>query len=68
MMRTCVHGASMRHVHDVFAGRLVGLLIGEAMVVERVRLLVLDEADKLAEEGFEPQLNHVARRAIMQPH
>ena len=50
---------SMAPQCDVFAGRLVGLLIGEAMVVERVRLLVLDEADKLAEEGFEPQLRYL---------
>ena len=40
-------------------GRLVGLLLSEALLASGVRLLVLDEADKLCEEGFEPQLRYL---------
>eukprot|EP00966_Prymnesium_polylepis_P129353 2991636-Prymnesium_polylepis.1 len=40
-------------------GRLVGLLLSEAMLASRVRLLVLDEADKLLEHGFESQLRYL---------
>ena len=40
-------------------GRLVGLLLCEALVASRVRLLVLDEADKLCDEGFESQLRYL---------
>ncbi len=40
-------------------GRLVSLLLSGALDAERVRLLVLDEADKLAEPEFEPQLRYL---------
>ena len=40
-------------------GRLVGLLLSEALLASRVRLLVLDEADKLLESGFESQLRYL---------
>jgi superfamily II DNA/RNA helicase len=40
-------------------GRLVGHLLSEALLASGVRLLVLDEADKLCEEGFEPQLRYL---------
>ena len=40
-------------------GRLVGLLLCEALVASRVRLLVLDEADKLCDAGFEETLGYL---------
>ena len=40
-------------------GRLVGLLLSEALVADRVRLLVLDEADKLCDDNFEDQLRYL---------
>ena len=40
-------------------GRLVGLLLSESLLASRVRLLVLDEADKLLESGFESQLRYL---------
>ena len=40
-------------------GRLVGLLLTEALIASRVRLLVLDEADKLCDEGFESQMRYL---------
>lgn len=40
-------------------GRLVGLMLCEALVASHVRLLVLDEADKLCDEGFESQLRYL---------
>ena len=48
-MKAGAHASSSHIVRH--AGRLVGLLC-EALVASRVRLLVLDEADKLLDEGF----------------
>lgn len=40
-------------------GRVIGLLLCEAFVASRIGLLVLDEADKLCEDEFGPQLRYL---------
>ena len=58
-MKSDVSLASSSQVACGTPGRLVGLLLCEALVASRVRLLVLDEADKLCDQGFEPQLRYM---------
>ena len=43
-----------------FAGRLRELLESKVLRTEDIRLFVLDEADKLAEKDFAPQIKFVA--------
>ena len=40
-------------------GRIAALLLNETLIAAHVRLLVLDEADKLLEAGFESQLRYL---------
>ena len=40
-------------------GRIAALLLNETLLAAHVRLLVLDEADKLLEAGFESQLRYL---------
>ena len=58
-MRTDKAIAGSCHIACGTPGRLVALLLCEAMLASRVRLLVLDEADKLLESGFEQQLRYL---------
>ena len=58
-MKTDVALASSCLIACGTPGRLVGLLLSEALVAANVRLLVLDEADKLCDEGFESQLRYL---------
>ena len=59
-VRTDRATAAVSHVACGTPGRLVDLLLAEALVASRVRLLVLDEADKLCgDEGFEEQLRYL---------
>ena len=58
-MKTDVALASSCLIACGTPGRLVGLLLSEALIAEHVRLLVLDEADKLCDEGFESQLRYL---------
>ena len=59
-MRNDISLAAKSQVACGTPGRLVGLLLCEALVADRVRLLVLDEADKLChDDGFEEQLRYL---------
>ena len=58
-MRADVAAASACQIACGTPGRIVGLLLCEAIIAERVRMLVLDEADKLVEHDFEPQLRYL---------
>lgn len=58
-MRNDVALSATSHIACGTPGRVVGLLLSEAIVAERIRLLVLDEADKLCDEGFEAQLRYL---------
>jgi hypothetical protein len=52
-----------RQVHHLLVatpGRLVELLAVNAVSLERVTMLTLDEADRMLELGFEPQLETIS--------
>ena len=52
--------AARAHLATGTPGRLVDLLLSEALIARHVRLLVLDEADKLCgDAGFEEQLRYL---------
>ena len=58
-MRVDAKNASKCEVACGTPGRLIGLVLAQALISERVRLLVLDEADKLAEPEFEDQFRYL---------
>ncbi|KAL3905019.1 MAG: hypothetical protein SGPRY_011067, partial [Prymnesium sp.] len=58
-LRTDTALAKSTHIACGTPGRLVGLLLSEAFPSACVGLLVLDEADKLLETGFESQLRYL---------
>jgi ATP-dependent RNA helicase RhlE len=43
-------------------GRLIDLLDRRLFEVERIRILVLDEADRMLDMGFKPQVDRIVRR------
>ena len=51
---------SVHHLLVATPGRLVELLITQAVTLDRVTLLTIDEADRMLELGFEEQLNAIA--------
>ena len=57
-------------VHAIIAcpGRLNDLLEGRQVQVDRVRTLVLDEADRMLDMGFEPQIQKVLQHVPKQRH
>lgn len=58
-MRADVSSAARCQLACGTPGRMIGLLLCEAFVANRVGLLVLDEADKLCDDDFEPQLGYL---------
>jgi len=59
-LRTDRAAAARAHLATGTPGRLVDLLLSEALIARHVRLLVLDEADKLCgDAGFEEQLRYL---------
>jgi ATP-dependent RNA helicase RhlE len=56
--------AKAREAHVVVAtpGRLEDLVQRRLMGLERIRILVLDEADRMLDMGFKPQVDRLVRR------
>jgi ATP-dependent RNA helicase RhlE len=54
--------ASAAHVLIATPGRLQDLVERRAVVLDRVRTLVLDEADRMLDMGFKPQVDRLVRR------
>jgi superfamily II DNA/RNA helicase len=54
--------AKAAHVLIATPGRLQDLLERRAVSLERVRILVLDEADRMLDMGFQPQVDRIVRR------
>jgi superfamily II DNA/RNA helicase len=54
--------AKSAHVLIATPGRLQDLLERRAVSLERVRILVLDEADRMLDMGFQPQVDRIVRR------
>jgi ATP-dependent RNA helicase RhlE len=57
-------GAKAREAHVVVAtpGRLEDLVQRRLIRLERIRILVLDEADRMLDMGFKPQVDRLVRR------
>jgi superfamily II DNA/RNA helicase len=54
--------ASVAHVLVATPGRLQDLIERRLVSLERVRTLVLDEADRMLDMGFKPQVDRIVRR------
>jgi ATP-dependent RNA helicase RhlE len=56
--------AKAREAHVVVAtpGRLEDLAQRRLLALDRIRILVLDEADRMLDMGFKPQVDRIARR------
>jgi superfamily II DNA/RNA helicase len=50
------------HVLIATPGRLIDLLERKAVSLESTRILVLDEADRMLDMGFKPQVDRIVRR------
>ncbi len=50
------------HVLVATPGRLIDLLERKSVALEGVRILVLDEADRMLDMGFKPQVDRIVRR------
>jgi superfamily II DNA/RNA helicase len=53
-----------RHAHVIVAtpGRLIDLLDRSLLELAKIRILVLDEADRMLDMGFKPQVDRIVRR------
>ncbi len=49
-------------------GRLIDMLNTRVTNLRRVTYLVLDEADRMLDMGFEPQIRTIVDQACPQPH
>ena len=54
--------ARVAHVIVATPGRLNDLLERKAVALEGIRILVLDEADRMLDMGFKPQVDRIVRR------
>jgi superfamily II DNA/RNA helicase len=61
-VREQAKGAESAHVLIATPGRLDDLAIRELVDLSGVRVLVLDEADRMLDMGFQPQVDRIVRR------
>ncbi len=61
-MREQARGNAKAHVLIATPGRLQDLAARGAVKLDRVRILVLDEADRMLDMGFQPQVDRIVRR------
>jgi ATP-dependent RNA helicase RhlE len=55
-------GNAKAHVLIATPGRLQDLIDRGSISVDRVRILILDEADRMLDMGFQPQVSRIVRR------
>nr|GMC58080.1 DEAD-box ATP-dependent RNA helicase 37-like [Ipomoea batatas] len=56
-----------RNVSNVVGGRLVDLLERAKVSLQLIRYLALDEADRMLDMGFEPQIRRIVEQMDMPP-
>jgi len=61
-MRAQAKAAAAAHVIVATPGRLIDLAQQGAVALDQVRVLVLDEADRMLDMGFKPQVDRIVRR------
>jgi superfamily II DNA/RNA helicase len=61
-MKEQARGNSKAHVLIATPGRLQDLAERGSVKLDRVRILVLDEADRMLDMGFQPQVDRIVRR------
>ena len=61
-VREQARGNSRAHVLIATPGRLHDLAERKAVRLDRIRILVLDEADRMLDMGFQPQVDRIVRR------
>jgi superfamily II DNA/RNA helicase len=61
-MREQARGNAKAHVLIATPGRLQDLAERGALKLDRIRILVLDEADRMLDMGFQPQVDRIVRR------
>ena len=61
-MREQARGNAKAHVLIATPGRLQDLAERGSVKLDRVRILVLDEADRMLDMGFQPQVDRIVRR------
>ncbi len=61
-MKEQARGNSSAHILIATPGRLQDLAERGSLKLDRVRILVLDEADRMLDMGFQPQVDRIVRR------
>jgi len=61
-MREQARGNARAHVLIATPGRLQDLVERGSVKLDRVRILILDEADRMLDMGFQPQVDRIVRR------
>ena len=61
-MREQARGNAKAHVLIATPGRLQDLIERGTVKVDRVKILILDEADRMLDMGFQPQVDRIVRR------
>ncbi|MDQ4040603.1 MAG: DEAD/DEAH box helicase, partial [Actinomycetota bacterium] len=57
-----IESARRAHLLVACPGRLLDLVERKAVRLDRVKILVLDEADRMLDMGFQPQVDRIVRR------
>ena len=61
-MRAQAAAAGRAHVIVATPGRLIDLVQQRSVSLDHIRVLVLDEADRMLDMGFKPQVDRIVRR------